>query len=162
MPTLFQFYTQILVPSALTLAATAPVLDSLNARCQLLTIAGQETGWSERVQIPGGQARGWWQTEKDGMLSGVLNGKYVQTLAAVCDDLGIPTALDTLFEAIAWNDMLAYMVARLGLFMDPYPLPAIGDVDAAYANYIRVWRPGKPDRARWDTLYPQTCKVVLP
>lgn len=157
-----QFYALILDPAATMLSHVNPKLDTPAARLQLLATAGQETSWSERVQIPGGQARGFWQCEQGGALTGVVNGPVVATLAAVCDLYAAPTDIPTLFEAIAWHDPIAYTVARLALWMDPAPLPAIGNIDAAWDCYIKNWRPGAPSRDRWNVVYPQALAVIKP
>ncbi|MNL86831.1 hypothetical protein D3C87_2157110 [compost metagenome] len=49
--------------------------------------------------------------------------------------------------------MLAAGVARLLLWTDPKTLPSIGDVDAAWALYLRTWRPGKPHPQTWPALH---------
>jgi hypothetical protein len=64
------------------------------------------------------------------------------------------------FEAIAWHDPLAYVLARLTLRMDPHPLPVIGDIENAWQTYLRIWRPGSPSRDRWSVVYPQTVAVM--
>jgi hypothetical protein len=132
------------------------------ARCLLLAIAGQESGWSQRIQQPGGQARGYWQCEKNGGVLAALEGHDTRDeLVRFCQAIDVPPGLDEVYEAIAWNDTLAYLVARLNLLLDPPPLPAIGDITASWATYLRVWKPGKPDESRWMGVYPQ-CAALYP
>lgn len=157
-----QFYKLILAPAAMTMSSIQVTLDSPKARCMLLAIAGQESGWTDRVQVPGGEARGFWQCEQTGALAGVSFGAQFPTLVKVCGLYSIPTSLTSMFEALAWNDQLAYAVARLALWMDPQALPAIGDIDSAWETYLRVWRPGKPSRERWNSIYPQAVAVLHP
>jgi hypothetical protein len=42
------------------------------------------------------------------------------------------------------------ILARLNLWPDKHPLPAESQADAAYAYYLRVWRPGKTSPASWQ------------
>ena len=123
------------------------------ARVLLMTIAGQEDDWDDRRQIgcftPGQfqtvGARGLWQFERKGAVAQVMGATPTQ-LKAVCTYLIIPFNEADLYEAIAWNDTLAACMARLLLWTDPAPLPAIGDVQAAWDYYARNWRPGAPHR----------------
>ena len=78
----------------------------------------------------------------------------------VCDAMSIPTDPDTVYEAIAYNDALAYAVARCILLADPKPLPAVGNQDAAWDCYQRNWRPGAPSTVRWAVAYPQAMAVL--
>lgn len=157
-----QFYSLILQPAAVMLAGIQPALDSPQARCMLLGIAGQESGWAERIQIPGGQARGFWQCELDGAVDDVMLDDAMWTvLAAVGRRYSIDVDVaSTVFEAIAWHDPLAYVLARLALRMDPPLLSAVGDINGSWQTYIRVWQPGKPSRDRWNTVYPQAVAVI--
>ncbi len=129
--------------------------NSPDARCLLLAIAGQESEWEQRLQEPVAYARGFWQCEKNGAVLEVLtNDATKDPIANICRALCIPTGLDKVFEAIAWNDALAYVVARLNLWLDPQALPAIGDAGGSWDCYVRTWRPGKPDQSRWQDIYP--------
>jgi hypothetical protein len=159
-----QFYATILAPSARFLRGISAPLDSAQARVMLLAIAGQESAWTDRIQIPGGEARGFWQCEEGGAVNGVLlNDTLHSVLAKVGDLLSIDVAVSaTVFEAIAWNDALAYAVGRLALWADPHPLPAVGDINVAWDVYTRVWRPGKPSRDRWSVVYLQALSVIKP
>ena len=46
------------------------------------------------------------------------------------------------------------------LWTDPAPLPAVGEIQQAWALYLRTWRPGKPHRQTWDALYAQAMEEV--
>lgn len=155
-----QFYALILKPAAEMLATVRPGLDGRKSRCLLLAIAGQESSWTARVQVPGGEARGFWQCEQGGMLSGVVFGANFPTLLTICQRYSVPQSITALFEAIAWHDPVAFAVARLGLWMDPNALPEMGDIDGAWDCYERNWRPGKPSRERWNSVYPQAVAVL--
>jgi hypothetical protein len=144
------FLASVIVPRAARLLQH----DSPEARCLLLAIAGQESGWEHRLQEPVAHARGWWQCERDGAVLAVLTSDATRAaIGGVCDALTIPRGLDIVFEAIAWNDTLAYWIARLALVLDPHPLPAIGDSAAAWSTYSRVWRPGEPRLGTWAERY---------
>ncbi len=56
--------------------------------------------------------------------------------------------------------MLACAFARLLLFTDPRPLPALGNPQAAWDYYVRNWRPGKPHRDTWDALYAKALATI--
>ena len=63
-------------------------------------------------------------------------------------------------EALASDDVLACAFARLLLFTDPRPLPALGNPQAAWDYYVRNWRPGKPHRDTWDALYAKALATI--
>lgn len=57
--------------------------------------------------------------------------------------------------------ILQLQLARLMLWDDPNPLPAIDSSDANWAYYLTNWRPGKPSRERWDAQsWPQALATV--
>jgi hypothetical protein len=95
-----------------------------------------------------------------GQVLGVLTHERSRdTINAVLATLEIPLGLDWVWEAVAWNDTLAYAVARLALLLDPEPLPAIGDEAASWATYVKNWRPGVPRLETWAERY--TAAVAL-
>lgn len=126
------------------------------ARVPLLAIAGQEGGYVHRVQTGNGLAHGLWQFERGGGVTGVLTHPASKDWAiAVCKTLDVvpnpPNAWG--FMATAKGDSMALAFARLLLWTDPHPLPAIGDVEGTWQYYLRNWRPGKPRRDDWTTNY---------
>jgi hypothetical protein len=125
------------------------------ARVALMAIAGQETNWAARAQI-GGQALGYWQFQADG-LDGVLT-KQGPLMAAIFKTLDV--AAPDAHIALQFHDPLACAVARLLLWSDPEPLPAIGDVNGCWNYYTRNWRPGKPDATRWAPAYAMAVSTV--
>lgn len=159
------FYSRIVDPT-LQYMADSPsinILRSKTADVLVMAIAGQESRWAARRQIGIGQyypqsvgARGYWQMESTWggpvALNDVIQKAPVQ-LAAVCNRLEIPTDELALYEACAWNDTLACALARLLLWIDPAPLPAVGDKEGAWQYYVRNWRPGAPHRETWDDRY---------
>lgn len=164
------FFTSIVEPNLQRLFAlhdvALPVTDE--ARVMVMAIAGQESAWSQRRQIGIGQyfpqkvgARGYWQFESTWSgpvaIDDVLQ-KARRQIEAVCASLEIPCDRLTLYEACAWNDTLAVALARLLLWIDPAPLPEIGDVDAAWNYYRRNWKPGMPHPKAWLGNYEQALK----
>lgn len=154
------FLPHIVDPALAFLTSVAGTPSDDRARVLVMTIAGQETNWRFRRQI-GGPARSYWQDEEGGAVVGLFNLVPTQ-LRAVCSALDIPYDQDTVFEAMAWNDMLAGCMARLLLWTDPAALPAVGDVQGGWVYYLRLWRPGAPRPAAWPALYATSLALVRP
>ncbi|MFE0843120.1 hypothetical protein [Achromobacter insolitus] len=130
------------------------------ARVQLLAIGLQESRFLHRRQIKG-PAMGFWQFERGGGVRGVLSHPSSwQAAREVCAARGVkPTATDV-YNMLEHDDVLAAAFARLLLWTDPARLPAVGEVDAAWALYLRTWRPGKPHPQTWGGLYAQALVEV--
>lgn len=137
------------------------------ARVMLLAIGLQESRFRHRLQMPlrpgmpPGPARGFWQFERGGGVRGVLthdasNHPAHQALAR----RGITSTSHAAWAALATDDVLAAVFARLLLFTDSRPLPAIGQHEAAWDYYIRNWRPGKPHPQTWRALYDSAVATV--
>lgn len=156
-----QFLHDILVPGLDwfegVVGHTPPA--SREARVLMLAIAGQESNWSQRIQSGNGPAHGFWQFERGGGVKGVLTHRSSYALAdkACAASNACPAEAGHVWGVLATvaGDNLAVAFARLLLWTDPKPLPAYGAEEAAYATYIHNWRPGKPSRSRWATVYPQ-------
>ena len=122
------------------------------ARVLLMAIAGQEMGLSQRAQIvasgppPG---LGYWSFQADGTAD--VMQRQPSLMAAICATLDVPTT--SVWTALQYNDALACAVARLCLWTDPAPLPAIGDQAGGWNYYLTNWRPGRPDQSRWGAAY---------
>ncbi len=130
------------------------------SRVALMAIAGQESNWAARQQV-GGPAVGYWQFEESGITEVIAKqGHLVQVVLGTLDipilDLPVPAA----HAAIQYNDPLACAFARLLLWSDPEPLPAIGDTATCWQYYERLWRPGKPDVTRWAPAYAMAVSTV--
>lgn len=142
-------------------------MDTPAARVMLLAIGLQESRFVHRHQI-GGPARGFWQFEKGSRASrGGVWGVYLHPaskdhLAALCKARSVACDPDAIYAALEYDDVLAAGVARLLLWTDPKSLPAVGDVDAGWALYLRTWRPGKPHPQTWLDLYRQAAAEVAP
>ncbi len=156
------FFPRIVAPTLDYMAASPGIAIPRNQAADVLvmTIAGQESRWTYRRQI-GGPARSYWQFEKGGGVSGVLNHPSTTLKAkAICGPLDIESDMATVYEAMAWNDTLACAMARLLLWTDPAPLPAVGDKEGAWQYYLRTWRPGMPHPETWSGLYDQSLAAM--
>lgn len=130
------------------------------AKVMLLAIGLQESRFEHRRQIKG-PARGFWQFEAGGGTAGVLRHPATSARASqlVSARLERPSTA-AVNEALASDDVLACAFARLLLFTDPRPLPALGNPQAAWDYYVRNWRPGKPHRDTWDALYAKALATI--
>ena len=147
------------------LALLPAAMDTKEARVMLLAIGLQESGLTARVQIVNGggrgPARGLWQFESGGGCAGVLRHQASRYwMYRVCEARGVDPKPVALWDALAKDDALAAAAARLLMFTDAKRLPAIGDQHAAWALYLRVWRPGKPHVDRFDINYPQAVAAL--
>lgn len=119
----------------------------------LYAIGMQESRFQHRKQI-GGPARGMWQFEQGGGVRGVLNHAATKPLIEpILARLQYDTFPATSYNAIADNDILACVFARLLLWTIPGPLPTRGQAQEGYEYYIQGWRPGRPHRQTWDAFY---------
>lgn len=135
------------------------------ARVLLTAISGQEANWTARIQGGIGPARGLFQFERGGGVAGVLNDDATGLLAEqACRVSNVPINSIAVWQALALpaHDNLAVAFARLLLWSDVAPLPQVGDEKGAYAYYLRLWRPGAPDSARWIVRYPQAMAAIAP
>lgn len=148
-------------------SAVAPALALLPARMaspaaevMLLAIGLQESRLTHRRQI-GGPARGLFQFERGGGVRGVLLHPASRGHAlAVCAARGVEPVESAVYARLEHDDVLSAAFARLLLWTDPLPLPALGQADAAWNLYIRTWRPGKPHPKTWARLYAQALAEV--
>ena len=72
----------------------------------------------------------------------------------------MPPTAPSVYSRLELDDVLAAAFARLLLWTDPARLPRTGDADAAWALYLRTWRPGKPHRQTWDALHAQAAQAT--
>lgn len=127
--------------------------DGAQARVQMLAQGLQESGFITRQQV-GGPARSYWQMEQGGGIRGVLTHPASKAYArAVCGLRAVAPVESDVYAAFLSDDPLACAFARLLLWTDAAPLPALGDADGAWAMYLRVWRPGKPRPETWAANY---------
>lgn len=153
-------------------------LDTPAARVLLLAIGLQESGFEHRRQFVGkpprpiGPAKSFWQAEiGGGMVRGVrLHPATAGAVGALCRARGVLSDDAAIWNAIEHDDVLAAGLARLLLWSDPQRLPAVGDVEGAWALYLRTWRPGAWSRgdsaaraelrAKWGRSYAQALEAV--
>jgi hypothetical protein len=136
------------------------------ATLMLLAIGLQESRFEHRRQVGGGPARGYWQFELGSAASrGGVWGVYLhrathEDLRLLCRARDCNFDPAPIYRAIETDDVLAAGVARLLLFTDPKPLPAMGEAAKAWDYYLRNWRPGKPHRKSWAGLYAAAVEHV--
>lgn len=136
--------------------------DRLSIRAQLIAESLQETSLTTRQQI-GGPAHGLWQFEDgdESAIALVLRHPLVGSIAqAFCQKRGVSPTHDAVYEAVLADDILACGFARLDLYCDPHPLPALGDAQSAWNVYMRVERPGGPRPAAWQGNYAEAWQAV--
>lgn len=132
---------------------------SIPARAMLLAIAKQESDFQYRIQMgkddlqwwhSSGPARGYWQFEKNG-IKGVLShhatGNDLFPLLAMLD---YPRDAYVIYDAIAYDTVLACIMARMLLWTYPAQLPHQNDPEYGWKQYMELWRPGKPHKDKWD------------
>lgn len=152
-----EVYETAIVP-ALALLPTR--MRDQRAVVMMIAIGLQESRLIHRRQI-GGPARGLFQFERGGGVRGVLNHNSTRELSrSICTGMMGTDELNAVYDELEFSDQLAAVFCRLLLWTDPKSLPAIGDVQGAWDLYIRTWRPGKPHRGTWDTLYVQAVDFV--
>lgn len=133
---------------------------------QIVAICLQESRLQHRRQLGNGPARGFAQFEKGtpetrGGVTGVLMHTSTRDIAKTfCRARGVPATADAVWSALETDDVLTAGFARMLLWTDPFPLPDLGDAQAAWDLYIRTWRPGRPHRDTWDSLYAQALDAV--
>lgn len=136
-------------------------MTGLEAEVLLLAIGLQESRLTHRRQI-GGPARGLLQFELGGGVRGVLRHRSSREHAqAVCRARNVIAAEGAVYAALEHDDVLAMAFGRLLLWTDRDPLPAVGDIGAAWDYYLRTWRPGRPHRHTWNALYAKAMDAVL-
>lgn len=151
-------------------ALLPPALNSQQATLQCLAMRRQEAPNMEQVQGGGGPAHGVYQMEKSGGVRGVIRHPKAGPLARkACEALGIPFNEEAVYLALSLSgpkDVLDAVFARLFLYTDPKPLPAIGDEEAAWQCYLRTWRPGAYKRQplvlrkKWTANYADARRAL--
>lgn len=135
-------------------------MDSTPARQLLFAIGFQESGFTSRRQYGNGPARGFWQFEAGGGVIGVLSHHSTATHArAFCAARGVAPIVPDVHAALEHDDVLAAAFARLLLWTDRHPLPALTDEARAWDYYLRTWRPGKPHAERWADCCSRALKL---
>ena len=142
-----------------------PAMDSKEARVMLYAIGLQESRFTHRAQVIDGggkgPARGYWQFERGGGVTGVLRHPASRFwMSSVCNARNVPAQPMNVWLALETDDVLAAAAARLLLFTDPARLPAIGGQSDAWRQYIRNWKPGKPHPSTWQECYKTAIEAI--
>jgi hypothetical protein len=149
-----------------TFALLPAAMRSQKAEAYLLAIALQESKCEHRRQIPrrpGGPsyARGLWQFEKGGAVTGVLTHRASRPIiTGVIETLLYEPDVEQCYHAIEDNDVLACAFARCLLWTDPAPLPGFLDIEQGWDIYMRTWRPGDPHPETWFDVFRQGWAVA--
>ncbi len=146
---------QHVLPAAFSLLP--PPMTSPEASALLLAIGLQESRFLERRQRGRGPARGFWMFEPAGV-AGVLEARHTaQPVLEAAASLRYPQLLELqpadVCALLEHNDVLAAVFARGLLWTSPAPLPGPREHEAAWRLYLALWRPGRPRRESWDSLY---------
>lgn len=168
-----QFATKILLPGAAFTESVLGIRSSEQALHQIMTTAGQESGFNWRYQLarqggptaPPGPARGWWQFELgDARTRGGVTGLWIHQksgpwLRKLCEELGVYPDPVTIHRAIEGNDLLAYALARINYVVnDPKDFPTTPD--AGWQCYLNVWRPGEPHPGTWRGHWDASARAL--
>lgn len=155
------FRDLILFPVLRELGQHDQRLDTAEAAVLLAAIAYQESNLEHRRQRPSGPARGLWQFEVTGAEEALVNGHWA--FNGFLADMGynhVTKAAD-LHALVEHSDLVACAAARALLWPDKAPLPAVDDVQGAYAYYDRRWRPGKKRPEAWPWSYERARRLCL-
>lgn len=147
---------KVIVPALALLPAH---MDTPQARVQELAMGGQESGYRTRQQN-GGPAHGLWQNERPVQQLLLQNPASAAEVHHLCSSRAVAPQASDMYWAILTDDIFAAGIARLILWCDPDPLPALGDESAAWDCYVRNWRPGKPRPADWPKNYRAALAAV--
>lgn len=131
------------------------------ARLELLAIAGQESDWRDIQQYGGGPARGPWQFEEGACRLTLINASSGDMARAACATLKIAPTAAAVYGALIAEARLAVAFARLYLWCDPNPLPAVTSSGDGWETYLRVWRPGAPRVDDWISVWTAARDAVL-
>lgn len=162
-----------MTPQRLYQTAIRPALDELaglgipsspQAARLLLAIALQESGLKHRRQVvsgglENGPAVSFLQGEITGGLIDMLNrpstSKYMK---AICEAYNVTPTPAGLWEAIRYQDIVAFAAGRLLVYTLPLKLPVTQD--EGWTQYMRAWVPGKPHPERWPEAWRIATETV--
>lgn len=160
--TALKVFTEVWAPVMMDMSAK---MRSVEANVLGLAIGGQESGYRTRVQANNGPAHSFWQFEEGASASsgvrGVMNHPATHDYARqACAGASVPFDPHLVWLAMATQDELGAQFARLLLWTSAQKLPVLGDVDGAWQYYLNLWRPGAPDRSRWNGAYQAAREAV--
>lgn len=139
-----------------------PAMASPEATAMLLAIGLQESRFLERRQLGPGPARGFWQFEESGVAGVLEHPKTQVAIAAALRTLRYDHTLDAR-DVHLWlehNDVLACCFARCLLWSSAKGLPRVDESIRGWDLYTATWRPGKPKRNTWVSLYSEAWDRV--
>lgn len=163
-----------MTPQRLYQTAIRPALDELaqlgipsspQAARFLLAIALQESGLKHRRQVTGssglenGPAVSFLQGEITGglidMLSRPATSKYMK---AICEAYNVTPTPAGLWEAIRYQDIVAFAAGRLLVYTLPSKLATTPQ--EGWLQYLSAWRPGKPKPDTWPANWALASATV--
>ena len=164
-----ELYRDLILVPTLTSGILPARMDSPMARVMMVAIGLQESNLSARRQGAGGPARGFHQFERGspsnrGGVWGVFNHRATRDIARdACERLHIRPVYDSAHIALEFCDPLDLALSRLLLWTLPQALPAFHSVysveEQGWAQYIAVWRPGKPRPSDWPANWKKAMEV---
>jgi len=159
-----EFYTKVLKSGLDKVARFAPQLPrNRGVEVLMMSIAGTESNWTDRVQIPSGAAHGLFQMQLNTIEEIMANPASKALFELGMDDFGINNrTAEHLFGIIATiqGDHMAVFLARLDLWCNPHPIPFADEEELLFAYYRDTWRPAHADRHRFALRYAQALPVV--
>lgn len=144
---------------------------SPEAAAMLLAIGMQESDFVHRRQLIGsrywwkslnGPAAGFWGFERVGIRAVLDHRTTGPMIRRVLDKFGYPDDVETIYQALIHNDLLAVAFARMLLYTVPESLPRLDEANAqkAWEQYLWAWRPGKPRPERWFERWQMAVEIV--
>ncbi len=134
------------------------ILDTPGAAVLMLAWCMQESGPDLKTRVQKGRktnpALGLPQLEYgDKAMTSLVIAKTVEFREWLLANGHDPNDPESVRQAAKDDDKLAVMIARLGAYYSPKPMPAMGDAKAAWALYYDAARPGKPRPEKWQANY---------
>ena len=156
-----------------TYSLLPPAMNTPAASALLVSIGLQETNFEARRQVVDfspfryGPARSFWQFERNGGLLEVCTHRHTRAeldavLCALSYREGAIKDLDEMMTIITHNDIVATAAARLLLWIVPARLPQRNEAAAAWLQYLKGWKPGKPHEQTWSGYFKRAWEMVEP
>lgn len=154
--TTLDYVRRLVLPAAFGLLPAT--MNTADARAMVTAAGLQESLFRDRRQVIGegrfGPARGFWQFEIGGGVTGVLTHPLTRPhIERVLEQLRVVPAASACYTAIEHNDILAAVFARLNLLWLPGRLPGRTQTAKGWAQYVQAWRPGKERPETWPANF---------
>lgn len=131
------------------------------AQILLLAIGITESNFSTRMQV-GGPAVGFWQFEMGGGCAEFELSPKLTRFRAAALELGFKSDRGATYRSLqSGADHLACLMARSLIWLQPDPLPSLGDPVEAYRQYLLRWRPGKPSMKRFLAAHARAMDYAM-